>query len=214
MPLAGEEARRPPGQRPPAVRAPHQPQSPGFHRTGLLCSGPGGDPGVSPLPAPAYAGDHHAAGCTPLVPRGLRAHRRAPGFGRCCPRLSRPHGQRPLLRGARSPGRAGPGAMHAGDGGRSNRGFGQEPSPPPYRPREPPPAAARAASNLAHDRRPARAMILLIVSDHEERQLYEHFDPERWIGKIDLAISCGDLRADYLSYLVTVLRVRLLYVAD
>jgi len=56
-------------------------------------------------------------------------------------------------------------------------------------------------------------MKILVVSDHEERQLYEHFDPARWVGIIDLAISCGDLRADYLSYLVTVLNVPLLYVA-
>jgi uncharacterized protein len=56
-------------------------------------------------------------------------------------------------------------------------------------------------------------MKILVVSDHEERQLYEHFEPERWVGKVDLAISCGDLRSDYLSYLVTVLGVPLLYVA-
>lgn len=56
-------------------------------------------------------------------------------------------------------------------------------------------------------------MKILVVSDHEEKQLYDHFDPSRWVGKVDLAISCGDLRGDYLSYLVTVLRVPLLYVA-
>jgi Icc-related predicted phosphoesterase len=56
-------------------------------------------------------------------------------------------------------------------------------------------------------------MKILVVSDHEEKQLYDHFDPERWVGRVDLAISCGDLRGEYLSYLVTVLRVPLLYVA-
>lgn len=56
-------------------------------------------------------------------------------------------------------------------------------------------------------------MKILVVSDHEEKQLYDFFDPDRWVGKVDLVISCGDLRADYLSYLVTVLRVPLLYVA-
>jgi predicted phosphodiesterase len=56
-------------------------------------------------------------------------------------------------------------------------------------------------------------MRILVVSDHEEKQLYDFFDPDRWVGKVDLAISCGDLRGDYLSYLVTVLRVPLLYVA-
>ncbi len=55
-------------------------------------------------------------------------------------------------------------------------------------------------------------MKILVVSDHEEKQLYDFFDPDRWAGKVDLAISCGDLRADYLSYLVTVLAIPLLYV--
>ena len=55
-------------------------------------------------------------------------------------------------------------------------------------------------------------MKILVVSDHEEKRLYEHFDHERWVGKVDMAISCGDLHPDYLSYLVTVLRVPLLYV--
>ena len=54
---------------------------------------------------------------------------------------------------------------------------------------------------------------ILVISDHEEKQLYEFFDPNRWVGKVDLVISCGDLAASYLSYLVTVLRVPLLYVA-
>lgn len=56
-------------------------------------------------------------------------------------------------------------------------------------------------------------MKILVVSDHEEKQLYDFFEPDRWVGQVDLAISCGDLRPDYLSYLVTVLRVPLLYVA-
>ncbi|MDB5056782.1 MAG: hypothetical protein JWO59_254 [Chloroflexi bacterium] len=56
-------------------------------------------------------------------------------------------------------------------------------------------------------------MRILVVSDHEEKLLYEHFDASRWVGNVDLAISCGDLKREYLSYLVTVLRVPLLYVA-
>jgi uncharacterized protein len=54
---------------------------------------------------------------------------------------------------------------------------------------------------------------ILVVSDHEEQRLYDYFDPDRWVGKIDLVVSAGDLRASYLSYLVTVLSVPLLYVA-
>ncbi|HWE62880.1 MAG TPA: metallophosphoesterase, partial [Chloroflexota bacterium] len=56
-------------------------------------------------------------------------------------------------------------------------------------------------------------MKILVVSDHEEKQLYDNFEPERWVGKIDLAISCGDLHGTYLSFLVTMLEVPLLYVA-
>jgi Icc-related predicted phosphoesterase len=56
-------------------------------------------------------------------------------------------------------------------------------------------------------------MIILAVSDHEQRRLYDAFDAERWVGKIDLAISCGDLRPGYLSFLVTMLETPLLYVA-
>jgi len=56
-------------------------------------------------------------------------------------------------------------------------------------------------------------MKILVVSDHEEGSLYKHFDPDRWVGKVQLVISCGDLRSEYLSYLVTVLAVPLLYVA-
>jgi predicted phosphodiesterase len=56
-------------------------------------------------------------------------------------------------------------------------------------------------------------MKILVISDHEEKLLYDHFDPSRWVGHVDLTISCGDLSRDYLSYLVTVLGVPLLYVA-
>lgn len=54
-------------------------------------------------------------------------------------------------------------------------------------------------------------MKLLIVSDKESPYLYEHFDKERF-KDLDLIISCGDLKPDYLSYLVTMTNVPLFYV--
>jgi Icc-related predicted phosphoesterase len=52
---------------------------------------------------------------------------------------------------------------------------------------------------------------ILAVADAEERALGEHFDPARWRG-VDLLVSCGDLRPDYLDYLVSRLNVPCLYV--
>lgn len=48
------------------------------------------------------------------------------------------------------------------------------------------------------------------MADAESRAL-ERFDPERW-GKVDLLVSCGDLKAGYLDYLVTTLNVPCVYV--
>lgn len=52
---------------------------------------------------------------------------------------------------------------------------------------------------------------ILILGDHESKLLYDYYDPER-LKDIDLIISCGDLRADYLSFFVTLCNVPLLYV--
>jgi Icc-related predicted phosphoesterase len=54
-------------------------------------------------------------------------------------------------------------------------------------------------------------MKILAVADVEDRALGEHFDPERWRG-VDLILSLGDLKPDYLDYLVSRLNVRCLYV--
>lgn len=54
-------------------------------------------------------------------------------------------------------------------------------------------------------------MKLLLVSDKESPYLYDHFDKERF-KDLDLIISCGDLKPDYLSYLVTMTNVPLFYV--
>jgi Icc-related predicted phosphoesterase len=54
-------------------------------------------------------------------------------------------------------------------------------------------------------------MRILAVADTQHKALYDHFDPDRWKG-IDLVISCGDLKPDYLSFLVTMVNKPLLYV--
>jgi Icc-related predicted phosphoesterase len=52
---------------------------------------------------------------------------------------------------------------------------------------------------------------ILAVSDRRHKALYDYFDPHRW-EDIDLVISCGDIDARYLSFLVTMIPKPLLYV--
>jgi Icc-related predicted phosphoesterase len=54
-------------------------------------------------------------------------------------------------------------------------------------------------------------MKILAVADAEERALGEYFNADRWRG-VDLVLSLGDLKAEYLDYLVSRLNVPLLYV--
>jgi len=54
-------------------------------------------------------------------------------------------------------------------------------------------------------------MKILAISDEESKYIWEHFDREKF-KDIDLIISCGDLKARYLSYLVTMIGAPLLYV--
>lgn len=54
-------------------------------------------------------------------------------------------------------------------------------------------------------------MKILIISDEECPALWDYFRPERLEG-IELIISCGDLKSDYLSFLVTMARCPVLYV--
>ena len=54
-------------------------------------------------------------------------------------------------------------------------------------------------------------MRILAVSDRRHKALYDYFDRHRW-EDIDLVISCGDIDARYLSFLVTMLPKPLLYV--
>jgi len=52
---------------------------------------------------------------------------------------------------------------------------------------------------------------ILFVSDEESKSLWDYFEPDKVKG-IDLIISCGDLKPEYLSFLVTMCPVPLYYV--
>ena len=54
-------------------------------------------------------------------------------------------------------------------------------------------------------------MKILLVSDEENSYIWDHFDRNRF-KDIDIMISCGDLKASYLSYLVTMINAPLYYV--
>ena len=54
-------------------------------------------------------------------------------------------------------------------------------------------------------------MKILAVSDEECHALWDHYVPGR-LSDYDLIISSGDLKADYLSFLVTMARCPVLYV--
>ncbi len=54
-------------------------------------------------------------------------------------------------------------------------------------------------------------MKLLLISDRECEYLWDYYQPGR-LSDIDLILSCGDLSAHYLSFLVTMGAVPLLYV--
>ena len=54
-------------------------------------------------------------------------------------------------------------------------------------------------------------MKLLLVSDRESPYLWDYYQPGR-LKEYDLMLSCGDLKASYLSFLVTMGRSPLLYV--
>lgn len=54
-------------------------------------------------------------------------------------------------------------------------------------------------------------MKILAVADEECPALWDFYTPDRLAG-VDLILSCGDLKADYLSFLVTMGRAPVLYV--
>lgn len=54
-------------------------------------------------------------------------------------------------------------------------------------------------------------MKLLIISDTESKHLVDFYDPDKF-KDIDLILAAGDLKGDYLSYVVTIVNKPLLYV--
>lgn len=54
-------------------------------------------------------------------------------------------------------------------------------------------------------------MKILVIADEVSKLLYDHYKPGM-LDDIDLIISCGDLRAKYLTFLVTMAKAPLLYV--
>lgn len=54
-------------------------------------------------------------------------------------------------------------------------------------------------------------MKILVVSDVESRFIWDHFDPSLF-HDVKMIISCGDLSAKYLSFLVTMIPAPLFYV--
>lgn len=54
-------------------------------------------------------------------------------------------------------------------------------------------------------------MKALVIADEESKYLWDYFAPEKLDG-IDLIVSCGDLNAEYVSFLATMAHVPVLYV--
>ena len=54
-------------------------------------------------------------------------------------------------------------------------------------------------------------MKILAIADEESTYLWDHYEKSKLEG-IDLIISCGDLDPRYLSFLVTMTTVPVLYV--
>ena len=54
-------------------------------------------------------------------------------------------------------------------------------------------------------------MKILVLADEESKYLWDYFEKSKLEG-IDLIISCGDLKAQYLSFIATYAKVPVLYV--
>ena len=54
-------------------------------------------------------------------------------------------------------------------------------------------------------------MKILVIADIESKSLWDNFAPEKFDG-IDLIISCGDLCADYLEFIATMVPITILSV--
>lgn len=54
-------------------------------------------------------------------------------------------------------------------------------------------------------------MRIMVIADQESKRLYDFYEPSKLEG-IDLIISCGDLKHEYLDFFASVARVPVLYV--
>lgn len=54
-------------------------------------------------------------------------------------------------------------------------------------------------------------MRILLVSDIESEYIWDHFDPSRF-KDVELIISCGDLKSDYLAFLATMINVPVFFI--
>lgn len=54
-------------------------------------------------------------------------------------------------------------------------------------------------------------MRVLLVSDVESKYIWDYFDHQRF-ADIDLVISCGDLKSEYLSFLATMIKAPVFYI--
>ncbi|MFD0675195.1 metallophosphoesterase [Cohnella sp. GCM10027633] len=52
---------------------------------------------------------------------------------------------------------------------------------------------------------------ILVVSDEESKYIWDHFEPKKF-KNVDIIISCGDLKSEYLSFLVSMINAPLFYV--
>jgi Icc-related predicted phosphoesterase len=51
----------------------------------------------------------------------------------------------------------------------------------------------------------------MLLADVESKYIWDYFQPEKF-KDIDIMISCGDVKAEYLSFLVTMIKAPLFYV--
>ena len=54
-------------------------------------------------------------------------------------------------------------------------------------------------------------MKILAVADVEDKLLYDHFNKKRVEG-VELIVGCGDLRNDYMDFLISMINVPMIYV--
>ena len=54
-------------------------------------------------------------------------------------------------------------------------------------------------------------MKILVLADEESKSLWDYYTPDKLEG-VELIIACGDLRAEYLEFLVTMTNLPLFYV--